>query len=29
MTDTEYTLALLFAFTFSTTCMWLMLKDLK
>ena len=29
MTDAEYTLALLFAFTFSATCMWLMLKDLK
>jgi hypothetical protein len=28
MTDQEYTLALMFAFTFSATCMWLMLKDL-
>lgn len=29
MTDAEYTLALMFAFTFSATCMWLMLKDIK
>ena len=29
MTDAEYTLALMFAFTFSATCMWLILKDIK
>jgi hypothetical protein len=29
MTDQEYTLALLLSFTFSATCMWLMLKDMK
>ena len=29
MTDQEYTLALLLSFTFSATCMWLMLKDIK
>ena len=29
MTDAEYTLALMFTFTFSATCMWLILKDIK
>ena len=29
MSEHEYMLALMFAFTFSATCMWLMLKDMK
>ena len=29
MTEQEYILALMFAFTFSATCMWIMLKDMQ